>query len=110
MACNTCTHPTCPQSAAQNAVCGCTQPTCEGELVFDPSSGPLWKFCCNSCNSVLLVAEKAKLVNAQNSFCEDCGSREFEVEFHKDSPLANKGKILGCFFCDEPLNSTSKSL
>ena len=57
MSCSQCIHPTCKNSLTALKVMDC--PECDGSLVFDPTSGPKWKMCCNKCNYLVHFVEKA---------------------------------------------------
>ena len=118
MGCNSCMHPTCPHSAAQNMICECPGETalgepCPGSLILDQNSKPNWKLACNQarCNTLIKFRADIHSITPQPTVpCPECGIRTAIFEFNKlRSPLPNGATThVGCVLCDEFLNSLTE--
>jgi DNA topoisomerase-3 len=112
MGCDSCPHPTCKNSMVRLRVTGC--PECaDGALCFDPTSGPKWKMCCNTCNYLVHFVEHAHKVRLLDDTCAECDAcRLIDVDFHQrlGNPLrGGETRRAGCLFCDAVLNATAAS-
>jgi DNA topoisomerase-3 len=116
MGCNSCLHPSCKHSLAQNGICQCPGTSgneglpCEGTLVLDLNSKPNWKLGCNQCNTLIrFKAEIHNIVPQVRKDCPECGVKIVNFEFNKlKSPLTNGDtSYSGCIVCDDFLNGIS---
>lgn len=100
--CNSCTHPTCPNSLYQLGVSVCDE--CDrGILVLDCTSAPKkWKLCCNSCDVIINVFNKAsKVVVNESKQCDECQAQLVTVQYKSDQTKFKDGseEKTGCLFC-----------
>lgn len=97
--CNSCNHPTCPQSLNSTGVSGCGE--CEfGALALDPSSGPKWKITCNRCDVIIHLFEDAVKITVDEEECF-CGAQLVNVEYRPEKTRLPKDgtEMKGCVFC-----------
>ena len=112
MGCHQCSHPTCEHALPARALRDCPETkSCGGTLCFDPTSGPLWKAICNSCNFILHFTERAHKVTLQREQrCDTCTARLVKVDFHRDyNPLSSGTELTACLWCDPILAKTCES-
>ncbi|XP_064471514.1 DNA topoisomerase 3-beta-1-like [Ornithodoros turicata] len=103
--CNSCAHPTCPQSMLALGVCAC--PGCPtGVLVLDPASSPRWKVACNRCDVIIQLCEDARKISVEDEQCDECGSQMVSVEYklEKTKLPGAQTEATGCIFCDPSLS------
>uniref|UniRef100_A0A023F3Y2 DNA topoisomerase n=1 Tax=Triatoma infestans TaxID=30076 RepID=A0A023F3Y2_TRIIF len=103
-ACNSCTHPNCPQSFNTNGISTCNE--CDGVLVLDPASAPKWKMGCNRCDVIIHLFEDAHKVTVEDNIC-DCGAQIVSVEYKSEKSKLPKGvpEMSGCVFCCQEFSS-----
>lgn len=100
--CNTCQHPTCPNSMNVLGVCACDE--CDrGILVLDCTSAPKkWKLGCNSCDVIINIFNKASKVTVNDKQkCTECQAQLVTVVYKADSTRFkdNSEEKTGCLFC-----------
>lgn len=101
--CNACTHPTCPNSLTMLGVSLCDE--CDrGILVLDSTSAPKkWKLCCNSCDVIINIFNKATKVTVnENKTCDECQAQLVTVSYKADQTKFKDGseEKTGCLFCN----------
>lgn len=100
--CNTCMHPTCANSMNLLGVSVCDE--CErGVLVLDATSAPKkWKLCCNSCDVIINIFNKASKVTVNDTRqCDECQAQLVTVVYKADLSKFkdNAEEKTGCLFC-----------
>lgn len=100
--CNSCMHPTCPNSMNMLGVCACDE--CDrGILVLDCTSAPKkWKLGCNSCDVIINIFNKASKVTVNdNKQCEECQAQLVTVVYKADQTKFkdNAEEKTGCLYC-----------
>lgn len=100
--CNTCTHPTCANSLNALGISMCDE--CDrGVLVLDCVSAPKkYKLCCNSCDVIINVFNKATKVTVNDSKkCDECEAQLVTVVYKEDQTKFKDGTTekTGCLFC-----------
>lgn len=100
--CNSCTHPTCAYSMNMLGVCACDE--CDrGVLVLDSTSAPKkWKLCCNQCDVIVNIFNKASKVTVhENKQCDECQAQLVTVVYKSDTTKFkdNAEEKTGCLFC-----------
>ncbi|XP_055302573.1 DNA topoisomerase 3-beta isoform X2 [Sitodiplosis mosellana] len=100
--CNSCMHPTCPNSMNMLGVSVCDE--CDrGILVLDCTSAPKkWKLGCNSCDVIINIFNKASKVTVNdNKQCDECQAQLVTVVYKVDQTKFkdNAEEKTGCLFC-----------
>lgn len=100
--CNSCMHPTCPNSMNALGVSVCDE--CDrGVLVLDATSAPKkWKLCCNSCDVIINIFNKASKVTINDTRqCDECQAQLVTVVYKADLTKFkdNAEEKTGCLFC-----------
>lgn len=100
--CNSCTHPTCPNSLTMLGVSVCGE--CDrGILVLDCTSAPKkWKLGCNVCDVIINIFNKATKVTVNESKqCDECQAQLVTVVYKSDVSKFKDGseEKTGCLFC-----------
>lgn len=112
MGCNTCPNKECRHSLENNWVAKCQEALCSGMMVFDETSAPRWKLCCNRCNAVASFSDSVyqmELVKDEHekfAKCEHCSdehayTRLIRVVFDKKAGKENIEEA--CILCDEDI-------